>query len=274
MIEIFQLPFMQSALLGSILIGLLCAALGVYVVLRRMVFLSAALAQISTAGMALGLWLGLSAVAFGFAATIITVVVLAWRTGSDRVPADRELGVAYAGAFALGLLFIAKSGQGNEELSHLLQGDMLTVSNTQLLVLAAVCLIAAAIYFTFYRTFFFIAFDSISAHTQGLPVRRANLILSLVLASVISTGIQISGVLLIFSFLVIPAVIAFKIARRLQTILIAAMLITLFAVVNGLYLAFRWDLPSGPAIVAVLLALLGAAWLYAQSKKLFKTGPA
>ncbi|MDZ7319562.1 MAG: metal ABC transporter permease [candidate division KSB1 bacterium] len=261
MVEIFGLPFMQYALIASVLIGTLCAFLGVYIVLKRMVFFSAAVAQVSTAGMALAFLLGLNPTLVSLMVTMLAVLLFALRPSSEKIPPDSLLGISYVGAFALGILFIAKAAQGAEELQHLLQGNILTITPGQIYLLLVTFVIVGIIHLLFYRQFIFIAYDPAMAQTQGYHVKLWNLLLYFTLGVVISLGIKVSGVLLIFSFLVMPAVTGLLVARKMRHIFIVAILSSLVSVVNGLYFSFRLDLPSGPTIVAVMLSLLLIAFI-------------
>jgi ABC-type Mn2+/Zn2+ transport system permease subunit len=262
MVEIFGLPFMQHALIASALIGTTCAFLGVYIVLKRIVFFSAAVAQISTAGMALAFLLGLHPTVTGLVVTLLAIVLFALRPANGKIPPDSFLGIGYVGAFALGILFIARAAQGAEELQHLLQGNILTITSEQIYLLLGTFLFVGIIHLLFYRQFIFIAYDPAMAQTQGYHVTGWNLLLYFTLGLMISLGIKVSGVLLIFSFLVMPAVTGLLLARRMKHIFIIAILSSLASVVSGLYFSFRLDLPSGPTIVAVLLLLLLIAFLF------------
>lgn len=260
MVEIFGLPFMQYALIASVLIGTLCAFLGVYIVLKRMVFFSAAVAQVSTAGMALAFLLGLNPTFISLSVTMLAVLLFALRPSSEKIPPDSLLGISYVGAFALGILFIAKAAQGAEELQHLLQGNILTITPGQIYLLLGTFLVVSMIHLLFYKQFIFIAYDPAMAQTQGYHVTGWNLLLYFTLGLVISLGIKVSGVLLIFSFLVMPAVTGLLLARKMGHIFLVAIFTSLISVVGGLYFSFRLDLPSGPTIVAVMLGLLLVAF--------------
>jgi ABC-type Mn2+/Zn2+ transport system permease subunit len=256
MIEIFSFPFMQNALLASSLIGVLCAVLGVYTVLKRVVFFSAALAQISTTAIALAFFLGLSAPLTSLTLTALAIIIFATKTSWGRIPLDGVLGITYVGAFALSILLIAKSPLGMEELHHLLQGNILTVTSGQVYLLIGLFILVGCIQLLFRREFTFISFDPAMARTQGYNVEAWNLLLYFSMGLVISFGIRVCGVLLIFAMLVVPAVIALQWVRDMKKVFLIAIGVNLVAVLIGLIGSFLLDLPSGPAIVAVLISIL------------------
>lgn len=256
MIEILKLPFMQNALLASSLIGIICAILGVYIVLKRVVFFSASLAQISTAAMALAFLLGLDATITSLIITLVVIVIFSIKPSWGKIPLDSVLGIGYVAAFALGILFMAKSAVGIEELHHLLQGNILTISSHQIYLLFFVFVITGLIHYMFKKELLFISFDPAMAKTQGYNVQAWNLLLYFTMGLIVSFGIKVSGVLLIFAMLVIPAVVSLLFVKNIKKVFFIAIFINLFSVFVGLYGSFQLDLPSGPTIVAVLLVML------------------
>ena len=256
MIEIFQLPFMQNALIASSLIGVICAILGVYIVLKKVVFFSASLAQISTAAMALAFLLGWNATVTSLIVTFLIIIVFSIKPSWGKIPLDSVLGIGYVAAFALGILFMAKSAIGIEELHHLLQGNILTISSQQIYVLFFVFIITGFIHYLFKKELLFVSFDPDMARTQGYNVQAWNLLLYFSMGLIISFGIRVSGVLLIFAMLVIPAVVSLLLVKNIKKIFFIAISINLSSVFIGLYGSFQLDLPSGPTIVAVLLGIL------------------
>lgn len=262
MYEIISLPFMQNALLASAMIGVLCAILGVYIVLRRIVFFSAVISQVSSMGIALAFVIGINPHLTAFVLTLLAITLFAIKRQGSVIPQDGFLGVTYTGAFALSILFIARLASGDEVLHYLLQGNILTVTTEQLYILLVTFIVVGAIHIAFYKEFIFVSFDEVTAQTLGHRVTRWNLLLYITMGMVISFGLRISGVLLIFAFLVIPVVTALLVAKRMRSVFAIAILTNLIAVVTGIYLSFHWDLPSGPTIVAVLLVPLLAALLF------------
>jgi zinc transport system permease protein len=259
----------REALYGALVIALACSVLGVYVVLRRIVFVGAALAQLSSAGIALGLFLyGLGIggelthhpVAMALIVTIIGAMFFAIG-GSSRsgVPPDAVIGVTYAVAAAAGILLIAKAKTG-EAHDIFLQGNILGITRTDTLVLLAVAVPVLLVHLVFYKEFLFISFDRETARTLGYNVRFWNLLLYFTLGIVIAYAMQFAGVMLVFNFLVLPAVTGLLLARSMRGIFAVAIGSALLAAVIGFSISVPWDLPSGPAIIAVSGAMALAGW--------------
>jgi len=259
----------REALYGALLIGLACSVLGVYVVLRRIVFVGAAIAQLSTAGIALALFLvgaGLIpgfaghttafAIAFALAGAMFFALGGGQRAG---VPPDATIGVGYAVAAAAGILLISKAATG-EAHDIFLSGNILGITRTDTLVLLAVTVPVLVVHVLFYKEFLFVSFDRETARTLGYRVTFWNLFLYLTLGLVIAFAMQFAGVMLVFNFLVLPAVTGRLLARNMAGTFTISIISALLAGLIGFSLSVPFDLPSGPTIIAVSGVLALVAW--------------
>ncbi len=259
----------REALYGALVIALVCSVLGVYVVLRRIVFVGAALAQLSSAGIALGMFLyGLGIggelthhpVAMALIVTIAGAVFFGLGGGGrGGVPPDAVIGVTYAVAAAVGILLIAKARVG-EVHDLFLQGNILGITRLDTYILLAVAVPVLLVHAVFYKEFLFVSFDRQTAQTLGYNVRFWNLLLYLTLGVVIAYAMQFAGVMLVFNFLVLPAVTGLLLARSMRGIFSIAIAAGLLAALAGFSLSVPLDLPSGPTIVAVSGVLALTAW--------------
>jgi len=257
----------REALYGALVIALACSVLGVYVVLRRIVFVGAALAQISSAGIALALWLTGLGVALGpilsptVASLLLTLVaVLFFASGArGRVPPDATIGVTYAVAAAVGILLIAKAASG-EAHDIFLSGNILGITRGDTLVLLAVAVPVLLLHTVFYKELLFVSFDRETARTLGYNVRWWDLLLYLTLGVVIASAMQFAGVMLVFNFLVLPAVTGLLLSQTMRGVFFWSIASALVAAFAGFSLSVPFDLPSGPAISAMSGALVLLAW--------------
>jgi ABC-type Mn2+/Zn2+ transport system permease subunit len=251
---------LRIALIGSLVVGCVCAYLSVYVVLRRIVFVGAALAQASSAGVGLALLAGKDPSLLSLLLTMGGVAAFSVRSRSRRTTQESLIGVGYAVASALALLFVAKSAQGEGHMLDVLSGNILTVTPAQVWWMAMAALGAVLVHTLSHKQFLFAAFDAETASASGLKVAWWDLLFFLILGVIVSLAIRLAGALLVFAFLVMPGVIGLLLSQRLGRIYIIAVGAAGVATVAGLYLSLRMDLPTGPAIVAVLFALLCVAW--------------
>lgn len=260
----------REALYGALVIAVACSTLGVYVVLRRIVFVGAALAELSSAGLALGLWLsGMGAaamlsthpVALSIVVTLTGALFFGLGGARARVPADATIGVVYAVAAALGILLIAKAQTG-EAHDIFLQGNILGITHSDTMVLLAVTIPVLLVHLVFFKEFLFVSFDRETARTLGYNVVRWNLLLYLTIGLVIAIAMQFAGVMLVFDFLVLPAVTGLLLSRSMAGMFAWSVVSGLLAALIGFSLSVPFDLPSGPAIIAVSGAIVLVAWLF------------
>ena len=257
----------REALYGALVIALACSVLGVYVVLRRIVFVGAALAQISSAGIALALWLAGAGVALGAAGkpTVISllltlVAVLFFASGTrGKIPPDATIGITYAVAAAVGVLLISKAATG-EAHDIFLTGNILGITRVDTLVLLPVTSPVLVVHAVFYKELLFVSFDRETARTLGFNVRWWDLLLYLTLGLVIASAMQFAGVMLVFNFLVLPAVTGLLLSRNMRGVFVWSVVSALVAAFAGFSLSVPFDLPSGPAISAASGALVVLAW--------------
>lgn len=265
----------RESLYGALVIAIACSVIGVYVVLRRIVFVGAALAQISSAGIALALWLGghgiggelthhpvAFALIFSLAGALFFSVGHTPRAG---IPPDATIGVTYAVAAAAGILLIAKASTG-EAHDIFLQGNILGITRFDTLVLLAVAVPVLVLHVVFYKEFLFVSFDRETARTLGYSVGTWNMLLYFTLGLVIAFAMQFAGVMLVFDFLVLPAVTGLLLARSMAGIFAVAVISAIVAAVVGFSLSVPFDLPSGPAIIASSGFLALVAWLVRQAR--------
>ena len=265
----------RDALYGALVIGLTCSVLGVYVVLRRIVFVGAALAQLSSAGIALSLFLGgygLTAWIGGYPTVVSLVVTLLgamfFGLGGGRrlISSEASIGVTYAVAAAAGILLVAKAAHG-EAHDIFLQGNILGITRRDTLVLVGVSVPVLLVHLVFYKEFLFVSFDRETARTLGYRVDLWNLLLYFTLGVVIASAMRFAGVLLVFNFLVLPAVTGLLLARTMGGTITWAVISALVAVAVGFSLSVSFDLPSAPAIIAVSGVIALIAWLVRRARE-------
>jgi ABC-type Mn2+/Zn2+ transport system permease subunit len=265
----------REALHGALIIAVACSVLGVYVVLRRIVFVGAALAQLSSMGIALALWLsGLGVgtflvkqpVALALVVTLLGALFFGLGARKSKVPQDATIGVAYAAAAAIGILLIAKAATG-EAHDIFLQGNILGITRADAHVLYYVTVPVLLLHIIFYKEFLFVSFDGETASTLGYRVERWTLLLYFTLGLVIAFAMQFAGVLLVFNFLVLPAVTGLLMARSMAGTFFWSVLSAVVAATIGFALSIPFDLPTGPAIIAVSTVLTGLAWLVSRLRR-------
>jgi ABC-type Mn2+/Zn2+ transport system permease subunit len=270
--EMFSPGFLlRHALYASLTIGLVAPLVGVYLVLRRLVFLGIALPQISAAGIAFAFFLHtlgfhlyphqeeeqVMALTGSVLFVAVALIALATLERHARGLVEGRLGAAYAAAAAASILFVAANPYGESTLLSLLRGEVLGVSLYQFWATIAVYGGIALCMLALQKEFTFVSFDREMAMTLGKNVAAWTLSLYLLIGLAIAFGVMTVGPLLIFGFLIIPPLAAKQITRGMWPFSIAASAIGGMSAFVGFYLSLRWDLPLGPTDVAVACVILG-----------------
>jgi zinc transport system permease protein len=247
------------ALYGSVLVGLLCAYIGVFIVARRVVFMGAVMTQISILGLAVTFlpFLDIPHTMGSLVISLAAVAALSSFLTRRSVPGDAVLGVVFAAAIGLRILVLQKSPKVElSEIENLLRGDILFVTPELLYLLAAVFVAAMAVHLLFFKEFTYVTFDPETAAAQGFRAKLWETALFVIAAVAISVATHIVGDLFVFGFLVIPPVTGMLLARRVKGIFLVAVLVGAIVPAIGLYLAFVYDFPASPTIVVVATVVL------------------
>ena len=254
--KVFQFDYMQRALVAGLAVGLVGAYLGVFVVLRRVVFVGMALAQFSSAGVALGLMLGLAPLLGSIALMLVGVVLLSLRWSPRKVRQDTVIGLGYVLASAVTILLLAKNPKGETQLLDLLSGNIITVTPEDTLLTIAALTVVFFLHRLFAKELLFISFDPDTAQAAGYNTRLWELLLTLSIGLAIAFSIHAVGILLTFGTLVIPAVSALLLTRRISHTFALAAAFGALPIPIGLYLSFIWDFSPGAMIVALSAVIL------------------
>ncbi len=264
LIEPLAYPFMVRGLIAATIVGIVCAVVGTYVVLRGMAFFGDALAHTILPGIAIGYLLGNGARETLFWWALGTAVLAALGIGAvsrkARVSEDTAIGIIFAGMFALGVALISTVRSYAVDLSHFLFGDVLGVSPRGLVLMAGFAGMVIAVILALYKEFLVISFDPVLALTMRLPVGLLENVLLALIAVTIAVSMQTVGVTLMVAMLVTPAATAYLLVRRLPAMMVLASLLAVLSGATGLYLSYYLGLASGTAIVLTATAFFLVAW--------------
>ena len=273
MIDIWELlvqplryPFMVRGLLASVMVGTLCAVVGTYVVLRGMAFLGDALAHAILPGIAAAYLMQINLFWGALAMGLLTAVGIGYVSRQGEVKEDTAIGVIFAGSLALGVAMLSTVQNYAVDLTHILFGDVLGVSPTDLWLTAGFGILVLLAVFLLYKELLVVSFDPILAATLRLPLRALQYLLLMLIALTIVVSLQTVGVALMVAMLVTPAATAYLLTRRLWHMMLVGASIGAFSSVAGLYLSFYVNVASGAAVVLVCTALFVLAFFFAPSR--------
>lgn len=249
-LEPFQYAFFGRAMLAGALIGAMCGALSVFVVLRRMSYIGHGLAHAVLGGVAVGVAFGVDLYVGAVLATVVSALLIDRVTRRRGLHADAAIGIVTTAIFAIGVATLAVVPT-RVNVEALLFGNILGVDRTDLLVAGGVGGVFAALLVTSYKRLVFATFDPEVAGVHGVRTTWVEMAFSLATAAVVVASVRVIGVLLIAAAVVIPAAIARLVTRSIGVMVCLAVGIGVVSSVLGLYGSFYLDVPSGPTIVLV-----------------------
>ncbi len=258
-------PFLQRALLAGWLASIGCGAIGSFVVVKRIGFLAGGIAHAVLGGMGIALYLGLDPMAGALVAAVFSALLVGWVTLAWSEYEDTLISAIWAVGMAIGVLFIALTPGYDKDLMSYLFGNVLLVGRQDLLLMAGLDVLLAAIVALWYRQFVAVAFDERFAAQRGLHVKLVYLSLLVLVAITVVLLIQVVGLILVIALLTLPSAIAAHYTRRLGGMILLAMLIGMALASVGLLVSFQQDWPGGATIIIVtgiayLLSTLWHAW--------------
>jgi len=271
---------LRNSVYTSVLVGFACPLVGVFLVMRRLVFLGVALPQISSTGVAIALslplWLGFrlsdhgshSAHQLAFVGSIIfslaAILILAFLERRGRGQPEGRLGTAYVVAAAFGILLLAKNPYGEIGWLDMLKGEVIAVHNSDLAWTAAALMIVVATLGLFHKELLLVSFDRETAITLRKNVVFWDVLLYILIGLTVSMAVLSVGPLITFGFLLIPALTAHLFAHNMRQFTALASLVGGVVAFLGFWIAYQCDLPVGPTDVVLLGVFYAAAWVAAR----------
>ncbi len=257
----FLLETFPHAVAGGLIIAAACSLLGVFVILKRMVFIGITLSQVAVFGVASGLVLGIHPYVGAILLSTAAVIVLSYPLESARIPRDALLGVMFTGASALSILIVSQSGFGLHEVQGMFYGDLIFTTPLDLAVIAGVLTPIILYIFLFLRPTLNTFMDREASRVLGIRTRLWELLFFLALGLAISVSSRTAGSLLVFCYLVVPPSAALLLSRRFGAVLMFSVLFAMGATFTGLYAGARYDLPTNHIVAAAAVSILTAVFL-------------
>ena len=270
LIEPLQYGFMQRSLIIAVLVGLLCAVVGSYLMVQRLALLGDAIGHSVLPGLAIAFMLGTNIFVGAFIAGVVSTMAIAWIRTRSPIKEDAAMGIVFSAFFALGITLITLIQKDNKiDLNHFLFGNILGVTIEEVRDTAIIAAIVLLVVFLLYKQLLFYTFDPLGAQAAGLPVNLLNFGLMVLIALTIVASMKAVGVILVLSLLITPGATAYLLVKRLHQVMILGAGIGIFSSISGMYLSYFFNLPSGPAIVLVASGLFVLALLFSPSYGIF-----
>jgi zinc transport system permease protein len=256
--EILSYGFMQRALVAGTLIAILCSILGVFLVLRRLSLIGDGLAHITFGSVALALFFRFQSIYSTLVAipcVLVSALGILKLTQKAKIFGDAAIGVVSALGIAIGVLLASISGGFTVDLFSYLFGNILSISDSELLLAATLFVVVIGCVAFFYNDLFAITFDEELAETCGVATGRINTVLVLLTALTVVLAMKVVGIMLISALLILPAVTALQLAKGFRTAILLSALIGATTVIIGIFSSFILNLPTGATIVIINFAV-------------------
>ncbi len=271
-----MLDVMFWPIVACVLLPWLLVYLGLHVVQRGIIFIDIAMAQMASLGICVAVLLhmdldgyGTFGIALGFTLAGAAIFSFTGKHGS-QVPQEAIIGIAYVVSAATAVLLLSRAAEGDEEIKNMLVGNILLVTPEEVGKCFGLFALVGALHVALRKRFLLVSFERSRAFENGMSVRWWDFLFYASFGFVVTSFVRIAGVLLVFSYLIVPAVCGINLAGGFARRLMIGWFIALLGGVAGLFLSFWFDLPSGAAIVCTFGALLIAATSAARLAKLLK----
>lgn len=268
--EFISYGFVQRALISGVLVALITAMLGVFLVLKRLSLIGDSLSHVALSGVAVGLLLNITPVFCALPIVMLSSLGIYKISKNKKIYTDSALGIVSSAGIALGLIVAALAGGFNTDLMGFLFGNILTVSPSEMILSIIIFVAVIACLYFFYNSLIATVFDENFAKTAGVNVEKINILLVLLSAVVVVLAVKTAGIMLVSALIIIPPTSALQIAKKFRSVLIYACAFSVFATVAGIYLSFLFNLPPSALIIILNLIILSVCALikYGKTRKL------
>jgi zinc transport system permease protein len=261
MFDLLQYDFIQNALAAAILASIACGIIGVYVVVKKIVFISGGIAHASFGGVGLSYYLGINPIIGVIPFSLASALVMGTVSKKSKIPEDSAIGILWSLGMALGVIFVYLSEGYTSDLMYYLFGNILMVLNSDLYLMLALDVIIVGAVYLFYKEFLALCFDEEFTTVQGLPTQKLYLLLLCIIALTIVVLIKVVGIILVIALLTIPASLSRKFTHNLPRMMLISVFIGTLISITGIVLSSLLDVPSGATIILVLSFVYGLVTL-------------
>ncbi|MCD9152929.1 metal ABC transporter permease [Aeromicrobium duanguangcaii] len=253
--SVLSYPFMQYALAAAIITGLSAPAVGTFIVQRRLALLGDGLGHVALTGVALGMLTGIAPLTTAIIVAVAGAILLEVLRSVGRTSGDLALAMLFYGGIAGGVLLANLADESAAALNQYLFGSIITMSPTDLTIVAVLGIVVVATTITLRPQLFALCQDEAQARVMGIPVRLYGMLIAVLAAVTITVAMRTVGLLLVSALMVVPVAAAQQVTRSFRSTHLAAMAIGLFAAVAGLLVSYQIDTQPGPTIVVIALGV-------------------
>ncbi|MQS76228.1 metal ABC transporter permease [Companilactobacillus halodurans] len=261
--------FLQSALLTAVMVGIMSGIIGSFIILRGMSLMGDAISHAVLPGVAVAYMLGINILIGASIFGVLAALLIGFVAARSKIKTDTSIGVVFSAFYALGFILISMA-ESSTNLHHILFGNILAVSDSDIMTTAVVLGIVILFVVIFYKELLVTSFDATYAKTYGLNVQVIHYTLMLVLTLVTVSALQTVGIILVVAMLITPAATAFLWTDKLDVMLVLSAVVGVVSSITGLYFSYTFNWASGPAIVIVAALLFAISFVFSPKQNFFK----
>lgn len=264
--QVANYQYLQNALIAAILVGIICGVIGCFIILRGMALMGDAISHAVLPGVVIAYMVGTSFFVGAIITGVLTAIGIGFISQNSRIKDDSAIGIMFTAMFALGVVLNSTLRGTSVDLWHILFGNVLAVSKTDLWVTFGMGLFIVFMIVLFYRPLLLSTFDPTMAKATGLPVKFIHYMLMLLLSLVTVASLQTVGIILVVAMLITPGATAYLLTNRLSTMLVLSAIFGVISGVVGLYFSVIYDVSSGSTIVLVASILFGLVFFFSPKQ--------
>jgi manganese/iron transport system permease protein len=264
-LEPLDFEFMRNAVIIAVLLGILCAVTGSYLIVQRMGLLGDVIAHAVLPGLAIAFYLGIDIFVGAFISGTLSTLIIVWIQSQSRVKVDAAMALVFSGFLALGIMLITLL-KSKLDLHSFLFGDILGVTGDDVIRTLGITIFVLVMLAIFYKELLFYTFNPLGAQAIGLPVNLIHFGLISAITLTIIASMQAVGVVLVVSLLIGPAITGYLLVKELHQMMLIGAVIGAISSVTGMYISYYLNVPSGAAIVLVVTVLFLVALLFSPSQ--------
>ena len=263
LIEPLQFEFMQRSLIVAVLVGLICAVVGSYLLVQRLALLGDAISHSVLPGLAIAYAVNLNLFVGAFLSGMLGTSIIAWIRTRSPIKEDAAMGIVLSTFFAAGITLITLIQKDNKiDLNHFLFGNILGVTWGDVRDTAIIAILVTLVVRLLYKELLFYTFDPEGAQVAGLPVNALNFGLMSLISLTVVASLKAVGVVLVLALLITPGATAYLLVNRLNRVMAVGAGIGILSSISGMYLSYWINVPSGPAIALVAAGFFSLAFLF------------
>jgi manganese transport system permease protein len=264
--QVSRYQYLQNALIAAILVGIICGVIGCFIILRGMALMGDAISHAVLPGVVIAYMLGASFFVGAVITGVLTALGIGYISQNSRIKDDSAIGIMFTAMFAFGVVLNSTLKGTSVDLWHILFGNVLAVSRTDLWITFGMSVFVVAMIILFYRPLLLSTFDPTMAKATGLPVKFIHYMLMLLLSLVTVVSLQAVGIILVVAMLITPGATAYLLTDRLSTMLVLSAFFGVISGVLGIYFSVIFDVSSGSTIVLIASIIFGLAFFFSPKQ--------